>query len=88
MEEWIDWLHSALLIKFVKNPGRVVARSPENIEEIGRAAANYGVEFINDSIYRLSKLLNDSRWSPHARVLLEVAVVEMSVRDHKEGTHG
>jgi DNA polymerase-3 subunit gamma/tau len=81
MEEWIDWLHSALLIKFVKDPGRVVARSQENIDEIGRAAAGYDVSFINDCIYRLSKLLNDSRWSPHARVLLEVAVVEMSGRE-------
>jgi DNA polymerase-3 subunit gamma/tau len=81
MEEWIDWLHSALLVKFVKNPERIIARSPENIAEIGRAAADYDVEFINGSIYKLSKLLNDSRWSPHARILLEVAVVEMAACD-------
>jgi DNA polymerase-3 subunit gamma/tau len=86
MEEWIDWLHSALLIKFVKNPERIIGRSAESIEEIGRAAAGYGVEFINDSIYRLSKLLNDSRWSPHVRILLEIAVVEMS--EKKENVDG
>jgi DNA polymerase-3 subunit gamma/tau len=86
MEEWIDWLHSALLIKFVKNPERIIGRSMENIEEIGRETAGYGVEFINDSIYRLSKLLNDSRWSPHARILLEIAVVEMSENMKKKET--
>jgi DNA polymerase-3 subunit gamma/tau len=78
IEEWIDWFHCALLIKFMKRPERVIARSRESIEEIGRAAADYEIGFINDSIYRLSKLLNDSRWSPHVRVLLEVAIVEMS----------
>ncbi|MDR1496669.1 MAG: DNA polymerase III subunit gamma/tau [Clostridiales Family XIII bacterium] len=78
VEEWIDWLHSALLIKFVKNPERVVGRSAESIAEIRRGTDAYSVEFINASIYRLSKLLNDSRWSPHPRVLLEVAIVEMS----------
>jgi DNA polymerase-3 subunit gamma/tau len=86
MEEWIDWLHSALLIKFVKNPERIIGRSSESIEEIGRAAAEYEVGFINDSIYRLSKLLNDSRWSPHVRILLEIAVVEMS--EKKESVDG
>jgi DNA polymerase-3 subunit gamma/tau len=78
IEEWIDWLHSALLIKFVKDPGRIISRSAENIAEIGRVASGYSVEFINGSIYRLSKLLNDSRWSPHVRILLEIAIVEMS----------
>jgi DNA polymerase-3 subunit gamma/tau len=84
IEEWIDWLHSALLIKFVKNPERVIGRSPESIEEIGRAASGMDVEFINDSIYRLSKLLNDSRWSPHVRILLEIVVVEMSEKMKKK----
>jgi DNA polymerase-3 subunit gamma/tau len=89
MEEWIDWLHSALLIKFVKNPERIIGRSSENIAEIGRAAAGYDVAFINSGIYRLSKLLNDSRWSPHVRILLEIAVVEMSEKkEKKENTNG
>jgi DNA polymerase-3 subunit gamma/tau len=78
IEEWIDWFHSALLIKFVKDPERIIGRSAENIELIRRTAEGFSVEFINDSIYRLSKLLNDSRWSPHVRILLELAAVEMS----------
>ncbi|MDR2163876.1 MAG: DNA polymerase III subunit gamma/tau [Clostridiales Family XIII bacterium] len=86
IEEWIDWLHSALLIKFVKDPRRIISRSAENIDEIGRASAGYSVEFINDSIYRLSKLFNDSRWSPHVRVLLEIAIVEMSKMEN-DGSH-
>jgi DNA polymerase-3 subunit gamma/tau len=78
IEEWIDWFHSALLIKFVKDPERIINRSADNIEEIRRAAEGLDTEFFNGSIYRLSKLLNDSRFSPHVRILLELAVVEMS----------
>ncbi|MDR3224772.1 MAG: DNA polymerase III subunit gamma/tau [Clostridiales Family XIII bacterium] len=81
IEEWIDWFHSALLIKFVKDPARIIGRSEENIEEIRSAAEKYDVTFINDSIYKLSKLLNESRWSPHVRILLELAVVEMSEKE-------
>jgi DNA polymerase-3 subunit gamma/tau len=83
IEEWIDWFHSALLIKFVKNPERIIGRSTENIEEIRRAAEGYNVAFINDSIYKLSKLLNESRWSPHVRILLELAIVEMAEKKEK-----
>jgi DNA polymerase-3 subunit gamma/tau len=82
IEEWIDWFHSALLIKFVKDPERIIGRSAESIEQIRCAAEGFSVEFINDSIYRLSKLLNDSRWSPHVRILLEMAAVEMSEKNN------
>ncbi|MDR0817093.1 MAG: DNA polymerase III subunit gamma/tau [Clostridiales Family XIII bacterium] len=78
IEDWIDYFHSALLIKFVKNPGRIINRSAENIDMIRAQAEDYDVNFINNSIYRLSKLLNDSRWSPHTRILLEMAVIDIS----------
>jgi DNA polymerase-3 subunit gamma/tau len=78
IEDWIDYFHSALLIKFVKNPGRIINRSSENIQTIKEQAEDYDVKFINNSIYRLSKLLNDSRWSPHTRILLEMAVIDIS----------
>jgi DNA polymerase-3 subunit gamma/tau len=79
MEDWIEWFHSALLIKFIKQPERIIARSLENIEAIRKQSVDLEVSFINGSIYRLSKLLNDSRWSAHTRILLEMAVIEMSV---------
>jgi DNA polymerase-3 subunit gamma/tau len=78
IEDWIDYFHSALLIKFVKNPERILNRSAENIQTIKKQAEDYDVNFINNSIYRLSKLLNDSRWSPHTRILLEMAVIDIS----------
>jgi DNA polymerase-3 subunit gamma/tau len=77
MEDWIEWFHSALLIKHVNNPERILNRSAEGIERIRQQVLPCDVRWINESIYRLSKLLNDSRWSPHTRILLEMAVIDI-----------
>jgi DNA polymerase-3 subunit gamma/tau len=77
IEEWIQYFHSALLIKFVKNPERIVNRSVESIDRIRKQSKRLEPAFINDCIYRLSKLLNDVRWSAHTRILLEMTIIEM-----------
>ena len=80
MKDWINWFHSALMIKFVSNPERIVNRSAENIESIKGQSAAYEVEYINNCIYKLSKLLNDTRWSSNKRILLEMTIIELSER--------
>jgi DNA polymerase-3 subunit gamma/tau len=77
IEEWIHYFHSALLIKFIKNPARILNRSVENIDRIREQSGRLEVKFINDCIYRLSKLLNDTRWSAHTRILLEMTIIEL-----------
>jgi DNA polymerase-3 subunit gamma/tau len=84
IEDWIDWFHCALLIHFTKDAARIINRSAENIAEIKKRSAEYETDFISDCIYRLSKLLNDVRWSPHTRILLEMAIIEMSERKSGE----
>jgi DNA polymerase-3 subunit gamma/tau len=81
ISEWIDYLHAMLLIKYVKHPERIISRSAENIAQIGRQGQQVDQAFLNGSIYRLSRLLNDARWSAHTRILLELAVIEMSERN-------
>jgi len=78
IEDWIEYYHSLLIIKFVKDPARLLGRSAENIESMRPQAEGMDAALINSGIYRLSKLLNDSRWSPHTRILLEMAIIEMS----------
>jgi len=78
MEDWIEYYRSALLIKFISKPENVLNRSIENIENIKKLSERMTVEFINKSIYELSKVLNDSRWSSHPRILLEMYIIEMS----------
>jgi DNA polymerase-3 subunit gamma/tau len=81
ISEWINYLHTMLLIKFVKKPERIVSRSLESIDQIRKQGESVDAPFINSSIYRLSKLLNDSRWSTHTRILLEMAIIEISERE-------
>jgi DNA polymerase-3 subunit gamma/tau len=76
--EWIEWFHSALLIKFAKDPQRIIGRSSESIETIRKQSEGYDTEFISGCIYTLSKLLSDCKWSPHPKILLEMAVIEMA----------
>lgn len=83
MEDWIEYYRSALIIKFVKTPDAVLNRSSENIDNIRKLSQGMTVEFINDSIYQLSKVLNDSRWSSHPRILLEMYIIEMSRKNAK-----
>lgn len=78
MEDWIEYFHSLLITKHVDKPERILGRSKENIEKLKARSKGMETLYINDSIYRLSKLLNDSRWSPHGRILLEMTVIEMS----------
>jgi DNA polymerase-3 subunit gamma/tau len=78
MEDWIEFYRSALIIKYVSKPENVLSRSLENIDNIRKLSENMTTEFINKSIYELSKVLNDSRWSSHPRILLEMYIIEMS----------
>ncbi len=78
MEDWIEYYRSVLMIRFITKPENILSRSLENIENIRKISENMTIEFINKSIYELSKVLNDSRWSSHPRILLEMYIIEMS----------
>jgi DNA polymerase-3 subunit gamma/tau len=78
IEEWIEWLHAALLSKVVEDPSRILNRSAEHIDEIKQMAAGLDTHRVTQSIYRLSRLLRDAKNSPNARILLEMAIIELS----------
>jgi DNA polymerase-3 subunit gamma/tau len=84
IEDWIGYFHSVLMIQFLKDPARILSRSEENIARIKVQSEGLAVAMINDSIYRLSKLLNDSRWSSHVRILLEMTIIEMAEQKPSE----
>jgi len=77
MEEWIDYLRSALLIKYLDNPEMILNRSLENINEIRDKTAGAGEKELADHIIKLSKLFNESRWSAHPGILAEMLILEL-----------
>ncbi|MDD4200958.1 MAG: DNA polymerase III subunit gamma/tau [Eubacteriales bacterium] len=81
--DWINHFRNLLMVKFMKNPETVVNMSPENIERIRRQAEKLDLEDINLGILELSKTLDQARWSTQPRILLELAIVKLSL-DAKE----
>ena len=77
MEEWIDYLRSALLIKYLDKPETILNRSLENIAGIRERTAAVDEKVLADHILKLSKVYNESRWSTHPGILAEMLIIEL-----------
>ena len=78
MVDWLDYYRSALLIKYLDKPQDILNRSIENIEDIRVKTADMPESHMTQNILKISKLYNESRWSSHPGILLEMAIIEMS----------
>lgn len=78
MKDWTAHYRSLLLTKFIKNPEDMLNMSSENIERIREQSRQISLEEINQAILRLSKTINDARWSTQPRILLELAIVAIA----------
>lgn len=78
MKDWTAHYRSLLLTKFIKNPEDMLNMSAENIEKIREQSQQISLEEINNAILRLSKTINEARWSTQPRILLELAIVAIA----------
>jgi DNA polymerase-3 subunit gamma/tau len=78
MEDWIDWLRSALLLKYLEKPETLLNRSAENLAAVKAETTAVDEKTLADHIVKLSKLYNESRWSSHPGILLEMLIIELS----------
>ncbi|MDR3364894.1 MAG: DNA polymerase III subunit gamma/tau [Clostridiales Family XIII bacterium] len=78
MEDWIDYLRSALLIKYLGKPETILNRSLDSIKEIRERTAGADEKKLAGYILKLSKLYNESRWSAHPGILAEMLIIELS----------
>ena len=78
MKDWVSHYRSLLITKFIRNPEDMLNLSTENIERIRQQSRQISLEEINDAILRLSKTINDARWSTQPRILLELAIVAIA----------
>jgi len=83
LEEWIDYLRSALLIKYLDKPEAILSRSLENIAEIRELTAGVDEKALARHILKLSKVYNESRWSAHPGILAEMTIIELSEEAEK-----
>ena len=78
MKDWTAHYRSLLVTKFIKNPEDMLNMASENIEKIRAQSHQISLEEINSAIIRLSKTINDARWSTQPRILLELAIVAIA----------
>ena len=78
MKDWAGHYRNLLIAKFVKDAGDMLSTSAENLEKIKRQGAQLDVSQIDAAITRLSRTINDARWSTNPRVLLELAIVAIA----------
>lgn len=78
MKDWTAHYRSLLITKFIRSPEDMLNMSSENIERIRQQSRQISLEEINDAILRLSKTINDARWSTQPRILLELAIVAIA----------
>jgi len=85
MKDWTAHYRSLLITKFIKNPEDMLNMSAENIDRIRQQSHQISLEEINNAIIRLSKTINDARWSTQPRILLELAIVAIATDLIDEG---
>lgn len=78
MKDWNAHYRNLLITKYVKDPGSMLNMSAENLERVKRQAEQITLEEIDKAIIILSRTINEARWSTQARILLEMAMVEIS----------
>ncbi len=78
MRDWTSHYRNLLITKFIKNPEDMLNMSTENIAKVREQSQHISLDEINDAIIKLSKTINDARWSTQPRILLELAIVEIA----------
>ncbi len=76
--DWMEHFRDLMIVKFTAKPENVLNLSLENIERIKKQAQSVSIETIRRCIVLLSSALADAKWSPKPRLLIELALVQMS----------
>lgn len=84
MKDWVSHYRSLLITKFVKDAEDMLNMSAENLSRIREQSKQISVEEIDFAVTRLSKTINDARWSTNPRVLLELAIVSIAAGEEHE----
>lgn len=74
----MNHFRNLMIIKFVKNPQRLVALSNENIERMSMQSDHISLEMINEAIIEIARTLQEAKNSSQPRVLFEVCFVKLA----------
>ena len=67
MKDWAAHYRNLLIAKFVSNAEDMLNMSSENLQRIREQSGRISMGEIDAAIRRLSKTINDARWSTNPR---------------------
>lgn len=78
MKDWTAHYRNLLITKFIKNPEEMLNMSAENISKVQEQSRHISLEEIENAVLKLSRTINDAKWSTQPRVLMELAIVAIA----------
>ena len=84
MKDWVSHYRSLLITKFVKDAEDMLNMSTENLKRVSEQSKQISLDEIDFAVTKLSKTINDARWSTNPRVLFELAIVSIAAGENYE----
>ncbi len=78
MKDWNAHYRNLLITKFMRNPDALLNMSRENVEKVKEQSMHISFDEIDKAILRISKTINEARWSTQPRILMELDIVALS----------
>ena len=78
MADWLAHYRSLLIARFVRDPEEILNMAEENIARLKEQSAGMELADITAGITTIARTMNDARYSPQPRTLLELAVVTLA----------
>lgn len=75
--DWVEHFRNLMIIKYTQKPEDVLNISTEGIARLRQQSARITIDDLSRCISKLSQVLNDARWSPKPRILVELAIIEL-----------
>ncbi|MCQ2552287.1 MAG: DNA polymerase III subunit gamma/tau [Clostridia bacterium] len=75
--DWVEHFRNLMIIRYSDSPEKVLNLSLENIERLKAQSQRIDVEGLSKCITKLSSTINEARWAPKPRILLELAIIEL-----------
>lgn len=78
MKDWNAHYRNLMITKFMRDPEDLLNMSEDNIKKVREQSSHISFEEIDEAIRRISKTINDARWSTQPRILMELDIVALS----------
>ncbi|MCR4711776.1 MAG: DNA polymerase III subunit gamma/tau [Clostridia bacterium] len=78
LADWLAHYRSLLIARFVRDPEEILNMAEENIARLKEQSAGMELADITAGITTIARTMNDARYSPQPRTLLELAVVTLA----------